>query len=121
MPLPHRRSRSHAIRSLRSFTLPRPSDRAMALVTAPPIAPPDNICISISAGKTIAIAASEMVPSWPMYQASTMLTLAHDEAAAFGVAIRSSVGRIAPSTICWERAVIEWPRTGSNVGAGVSH
>ena len=32
-------------------TLPLPNDRAMALVTAPPIAPPDNICININPGR----------------------------------------------------------------------
>jgi hypothetical protein len=49
-----------------------------------------------------------------MYQASTMLTLAPTtNAAAFGAAIRNSVGRIAPSSITRVRDVTGAPTTGA--------
>ena len=73
---------------------------------APPNARPDNI--SIRFGKTKAIAASDTVPSRPIYQASTMLTPAWTKnPGAFGAAMRNNFGSIAPSTRCWVRWVID--------------
>jgi len=46
-------------------TSPAPSARLIADEMAPPIAPPDKVCISIANGNTTAIAASASRPSAP--------------------------------------------------------
>ena len=44
---------------------PAPSARLIAEDTPPPMAPADSICISMTMGKTRAMAASWVVPSMP--------------------------------------------------------
>jgi hypothetical protein len=42
----------------------------------PPIEPADNICCNMTNGKTSAMPAKGMMPNWPTYQVSAMLTKA---------------------------------------------
>ena len=53
---------------------PRPMERATEDATAPPSAPADIMAININIGKTMANAAKDLVPSWPTYHTSAILT-----------------------------------------------
>ena len=75
-------------------TSPAPSALAIADATAPPIAPPERVCVSISSGNDNAIAAREMEPSRPMNQTSARLTMPWTKKArVLGVAMRTNSGR----------------------------
>ena len=74
-----------------------PTARLTAAEMAPPIAPPDTVCISITNGNTTAIAANASRPSAPTYAVSAMLTAAADSMATmFGNASDNITGSTGP-------------------------
>ena len=76
----------------------------MADATAPPIAPPERVCVSMSKGNANAMAANEMEPSRPINQTSARLTTPWTKnAKVLGVAIRASRGRGGAVNRCWVR------------------
>ena len=86
---------------------PAPSARAMEDETAPPSAPPDMACMSMSSGNASAMLASALVPSCPINQTSIRLT--EDwmtKARALGVAIFTSSGAGAAVSRCRVRSSI---------------
>ena len=63
----------------------------------PPIAPAENICISITPGNTSAMPASASVPSMPTQNVSiSPVAACANMISTFGQAMRNSVGTIGP-------------------------
>jgi len=75
-PIPTLMSAACSTKALALSGLLAPKARLMAEEIPPPTEPADNICCSITNGKTKAIPAKGMMPNWPTYQVSAKLTKA---------------------------------------------